>query len=1133
MKQYKKELHERSMKMNGNFCIAMCHYVTQRLRRWSFDGVGLSAFFCFILSVTFTSAAMANTQPVANAGVDHIEPTSSYDTLLGGLSKDPDGDAITYRWTQIGGSPVYVNYAKTSVAIYYTPTVEGPLVFQLIVNDGTLDSLPDTATVIVSNSIPDITVSPVAKAGPDQRVRRASQVTLDGSQSTDPDSSITSYHWSQIAGPAVSLSNSSAVSSSFAAPASDTVLVFSLVVSDGVHVSLADTVTVLVINEPPLIESLVIVPGEAYTTDTLSVDAVISDPDGDSLTTAYVWSKNGVPIPDQTGPTLGPDQFVKHDVISVDITVADNEFSVSRSANVEILDSPPVISGVIPSTATYGVPLTFQVSAIDVDDDPISFRRYYGPAGLQVDAQGLVTWTPTGPMFDTQVTMNMGIEAVALGLTDALEGSTVVSDLNRQKPLVRTGFQVPKNQYSITTGDFDGDGKNEILATDNYRALYTLEYNGTDYVQDWVYPFDLAKGEAISSITTGRIDADEFAEIIVGGGDGITVLDGRSKSFTGSITDGMREHHAVHVVDLDNDGVKEIVYLGNNYSYEFTVFVFDAITLQEKWHSEVLDYGDSMAIGNVDSDAALEIVTSGGYVIDGASFIQEWACPDRFGGLVDIGDVDGDGINEIIGVSSNLSATSPGIRAYNAVTQSLVWELATGYSSGALEVRNIDSDPEAEILIGESRPSYSVTAYSFDRASGTLVEDWTIGSQWNFVNAVTAGDVDGDGKPEFIWTNGAYVGAEDYLVVGGLNPDPNAKGGGWKSKIDYIGVEWINTNPAQLDGPFVGARWLTLAPDTQRAVFLSPRTNGSYDGSRLIHISSDGEVNISAELDTNWADIRAMDGDDFDGDGVDEVVYATADYYTGYFAARDVLSDTEEWASPFDVGNARAIAHGDLTGDGYSDFVMLSLVNFSDIFAYDLKTQTLLWHGQDTGSYGVDVAVHDLDGDGVREIIVIYGPPGYNDSSIKVFEKIATGYQLRSETVIPSTASSMAVGDLNDDGIPEIAIGSRDYYGSKVTVLNNELRTIFSFDQAGYITELQIHDAPFGPKNLIIGVDDNQFTARATKLIVLDPFNGKDIWHTPSLVGKVQPNSLEYADTDGDGTREIVFGTSDAMYITR
>lgn len=94
-------------------------------------------------------------------------------------------------------------------------------------------------------------IGPTANAGPDQANSEPySVVTLDGSGSTDPDGTITTYAWTQTSGVAVTLSSASAQKPTFTAPATmdGSDLVFSLVVTDNSGaVSTPDTVTVSVL----------------------------------------------------------------------------------------------------------------------------------------------------------------------------------------------------------------------------------------------------------------------------------------------------------------------------------------------------------------------------------------------------------------------------------------------------------------------------------------------------------------------------------------------------------------------------------------------------------------------------------------------------------------------------------------------------------------------------------------------------------------------------------------------------------------------------------------------------------------------------------------------------------------------
>ena len=89
---------------------------------------------------------------------------------------------------------------------------------------------------------------PVADAGPPQIVEEGQTVTLDASQSTDPNDAVIAYEWNQISGPPLALSDENAVKSTFVAGpiTEDTTVVFQLTVLDSGGLSDSDTVEILI-----------------------------------------------------------------------------------------------------------------------------------------------------------------------------------------------------------------------------------------------------------------------------------------------------------------------------------------------------------------------------------------------------------------------------------------------------------------------------------------------------------------------------------------------------------------------------------------------------------------------------------------------------------------------------------------------------------------------------------------------------------------------------------------------------------------------------------------------------------------------------------------------------------------------
>jgi cytochrome c2/cytochrome c553 len=196
--------------------------------------------------VTVTASA-GNLPPVADAGPDQAVDTGSEVTLDGSGSSDPDDgpQPLTYAWTlEVPAGSTATLSDPTSATPTFTADLDGDYTATLMVNDGEDDSPADMVTVTATTA----NQAPVADAGEDQAVDTGSEVTLDGSGSSDPDDGPQplTYAWtldSVPAGSGATLANADTASPTFTADL-DGDYVASLVVNDGLDDSAADSVTV-------------------------------------------------------------------------------------------------------------------------------------------------------------------------------------------------------------------------------------------------------------------------------------------------------------------------------------------------------------------------------------------------------------------------------------------------------------------------------------------------------------------------------------------------------------------------------------------------------------------------------------------------------------------------------------------------------------------------------------------------------------------------------------------------------------------------------------------------------------------------------------------------------------------------
>lgn len=186
-----------------------------------------------------------NHPPKANAGPDRRVISESQVSITG-VGIDPDGDELTYKWTQLSGDKVTFD-ATSAVISFKAPQVSSGdtkrVILQLTVTDtlGQSDSDRMTLIIVPANN------KPIVDAGPDQIIDENTVGSIFCSAS-DVENDPLTYTWTSASSD-LAIHNPSSAGTTFTAPSvvNDKQVTLTCSVSDGTY-TVSDSLTVTVQN---------------------------------------------------------------------------------------------------------------------------------------------------------------------------------------------------------------------------------------------------------------------------------------------------------------------------------------------------------------------------------------------------------------------------------------------------------------------------------------------------------------------------------------------------------------------------------------------------------------------------------------------------------------------------------------------------------------------------------------------------------------------------------------------------------------------------------------------------------------------------------------------------------------------
>ena len=323
-----------------------------------------------------------NTAPRAVISAIASPQSVAADIALDGRnSSDPQNNALTYQWLILDGPSGHnalIDQATRSQAVVLAD-LPGEYTVQLIVNDGELDSVATTATVILTNT------APIANAGPDQAVDLTPgapiSVTLNGGGSTDADGQSLNFRWVILdvpAGSAASLLGNDSVAPTLMGIDEPGAYRLGLTVNDGLEDSARDEVLITTNNVAPVANAGNDIGGKQVG-DSVTLDGTqSSDFDGDALTYDWAFTEQ---VPEGTAATLSnanssmPSFTIdERGNYEIQLTVSDGELSDTDTVWVNVGNSAPVAEAGNNQLANVGDVVNLSAAgSSDVDGDTLQF----------------------------------------------------------------------------------------------------------------------------------------------------------------------------------------------------------------------------------------------------------------------------------------------------------------------------------------------------------------------------------------------------------------------------------------------------------------------------------------------------------------------------------------------------------------------------------------------------------------------------------------------------------------------------------------------------------------------------------------------------------------------------------------
>jgi hypothetical protein len=375
-----------------------------------------------------------------------------------------------------------------------------------------------------------------------------------------------------------------------------------------------------------------------------------------------------------------------------------------------------------------------------------------------------------------------------------------------------------------------------------------------------------------------------------------------------------------------------------------------------------------------------------------------------------------------VGTTANASSTSSTVTLTMTGTYATTTTLATSGTAGNYTLTGTVVGTGFGHLAPTGSVSFldttngSLVVASGALGSGTLAQSF--GAQVPYTvgtgpQSLVVGDFNGDGKPDMV------------VVNSGSGTMSSLTGSGTGTFVAKAGVS-VGSNPyAVAVGDFNGDGKLDV-------VITDNSKSGKVD---YLQGNGDGTFKAAATTSTGRYPVAVAVGD-FNGDGIPDLVTANSTDNTVSVLLNSSSSPGtfSVAATPAVLSSPSSLALADFNGDGFSDLVVgysagtqISILSGTSTSSYTTRTDITV------GSTPISVAAGDFNGDGKPDIAVVNNNSG-GSGTVGILVNTGSGFETQVTYPVGANPITVATGDFNQDGKTDLVVTNEGTSGAGNTV---------------------------------------------------------------------------------------------------